>query len=126
MPPIEYKIVRKYKDCLSRQLGEAVAIMQCPDKLLNGKCDYLVNCISRVVVDESALDKKRREFKEAEEEMDYFNQMEEFKIQKASNIVGQKRKKNAACKNTSNKKQRLGVLSDVSSAKLTISLCRSL
>ena len=125
MPPFEYKIVRKYKDCLSRQLGEAVAIMRCPDELLNGKCDYLVNCISRVVVDESAMDKKRRELKEAEEEMDYFKRMEEFKTQKASNIVGQKRKKIATCKITSNKKQRLVVASDVSSAKLTIPPCRS-
>ena len=52
-------------DCLSGQIAEAVAIMMSPDMpLLNGKCEYLSNCITRVTVNEDDLEKKRREARE--------------------------------------------------------------
>ena len=64
MPPWRFKTLRTFKDCLRRQLTEAVAISLSSDFLLNGKCDYLANCISRVTVDEDEYDKKKREIKE--------------------------------------------------------------
>ena len=36
IPPFRYRIKRSYKDCLTRQVNEAVAIMLSKDKLLNG------------------------------------------------------------------------------------------
>ena len=39
IPKFHYKIRRSYKDCLSRQIGEAVAIMMTEDAILNDKCE---------------------------------------------------------------------------------------
>ena len=68
MPSFKYRIRKTFKDCLTRQTTEAVAIMLHQGDLLNGKNDYLTNCITRVKVEEDAYQRKRREHQEEEEE----------------------------------------------------------
>ena len=94
VPPFEFKLVRAYKDCLTRQVGEAVAIMLSEDQLLNGKSEYLTNCITRVRVEEDQFEKKRREMKEQEEEKENARRLEEFRNEKLPSIKGLKRKRN--------------------------------
>ena len=43
MPSFRYRIRKTFKDCLTRQTTEAVAIMLHQGDLLNGKNDYLTN-----------------------------------------------------------------------------------
>ena len=87
-----FKTLRTFKDCLTRQLSEAVAISLSGDFLLNGKCDYLSNCISRVVVNEDEYCKKKREIKEELEEKERLLKLEEFKREKSGHLKGVKRK----------------------------------
>ena len=62
------------------------------DFLLNGKCDYLSNCISRIVVNEDEYCKKKREIKEELEEKERLLKLEEFRREKSGHIKGVKRK----------------------------------
>ena len=52
MPPFKIKILKRYRDCLSRQVGEAIHILLSKDQLLNSKNEYIQNCISRITVQE--------------------------------------------------------------------------
>ena len=92
MPKFNFRIRSSYKDCLSRQLAEAVAIHVTGDKILNGKCEYLQNNIARVKVDETDIDKKKREAKEDEEERKRLIEIEKFKADKQ---LGQKRRRHS-------------------------------
>ena len=38
-PPFRFRIVKQFKDCLSRQVGEAIAILLSKDKPLNSKSE---------------------------------------------------------------------------------------
>ena len=78
-PPFRYKIRKTFKDCLSRQINEAVAIFMSEETLLNGKNEYMNNCISRVMVNEDNFERKKREFKEEKEEEERLLRLEEFK-----------------------------------------------
>jgi hypothetical protein len=49
IPPFKFRVVKVYRDALSRQLGEAVGIWMSGDTLLNSKNEYLSNCISRIL-----------------------------------------------------------------------------
>ena len=93
MPPWRYRTIQSFKDCLTRQLTEAIAISLSNDSLLNGKCDYLTNCISRVTVDEDAYEKKKREIREEADENERLLKIEEFKQEKLKNMTGIKRKR---------------------------------
>ena len=93
MPPFRYKIRKTFKDCLSRQTSEAVAIMLHGGPLLNGKNDYFTNCISRVSVEENEYERKKRELNEAAAEDERLRKLEIFKKEKSSEIKGCKRKK---------------------------------
>ena len=81
-PPFAFSIVQKYKDCLSRQIGEAIKIYHTTDNILNSKCEYLSNCISRLTVLEDDWEKKQRERNEEEEEYREKALLEEFKVEK--------------------------------------------
>ena len=59
-PDFKFKIVGKFKDCLSRQVTEAVMIHYSPDILLNSKNEYNSNCLARVKVDETKYDQRNR------------------------------------------------------------------
>ena len=93
MPPWRFKIVNIFKDCLTRQLTEAKAISLSGDGLLNGKCDYLTNCITRVTLDEDVYEKKKREMREEFEEKERIESLENFKKEKSANQTGIKRKR---------------------------------
>ena len=68
LPPFRFKIVQQYRDCLSRQIGEAMRIFYSKDSLLNSKNEYLQNCISRITINEESWERKTRERREEEEE----------------------------------------------------------
>ena len=82
MPTFKYRIRKTFKDCLTRQTTEAVAILLHQGDLLNGKNDYLTNCITRVKVEEEASERKKSEHQEEEEEKARLIRLEEFKGQK--------------------------------------------
>ena len=68
-PPImDFKITSMYKDCLSRQIGEALKINFSKDNILNSKGEYLSNCISRLTVEEDAWERRERSRQEEESE----------------------------------------------------------
>ena len=83
LPPFTIKIIKQYKDCLSRQVGEAISILLSNDNLLNSKNEYLSNCISRVSVEEDVFERKSREAREEEEERQEDIKLEEFKREKS-------------------------------------------
>jgi hypothetical protein len=60
-PPFTFKITSMFKDCLSRQIGEALQIQFSPDVILNSKSEYLDNCITRLAIEESQWERKERE-----------------------------------------------------------------
>ena len=67
-PTFRFQVKRCFKDCLTRQLSEAISINRSKDMLLNSKNEYVTNCISRITVQEGAVEKKLRERKEEESE----------------------------------------------------------
>ena len=85
IPPFIIKITKNYQDCLSRQVGEAIAIHMSRDELLNSKNEYASNCISRVGVEETTFERKQREWEEEtdekkeEERLDAFRKAKEGK-----------------------------------------------
>jgi hypothetical protein len=85
-PPFAYKIIRRYKDCLSRQVGEAIKIQHTGDNILNSKCEYLSNNISRLTVMEDDWERKRRERAEEEEEEKEKIEHEKFKEEKMKSM----------------------------------------
>ena len=50
-PQMEFKITGMNKDCLSRQIGEALRINYSKDVILNSKGEYLSNAISRLTIE---------------------------------------------------------------------------
>ena len=54
-PIFEFKILEQYKDCLSRQVGEAIKILYSKDVLLNSKLEYLNNCLTRITIREQSF-----------------------------------------------------------------------
>ena len=65
-------------------MAKALRIMTTKDRILNSKNEYLDNCIPRIRVDESKLDRMRREREEDQKEKDEQRMLEEFKIEKKS------------------------------------------
>jgi hypothetical protein len=57
-PPFRFRVFRTFKDCLTRQLSEAININRSHDNLLNSKNEYFTNCITRISVQEGALERK--------------------------------------------------------------------
>ena len=85
LPLFKFKVVKTFKDCLSRQVAEALRIMTTQDNILNSKNEYLDNCIPRITVDESKLDRVRREREEQQRELDEMRMLEDFKLEKKTN-----------------------------------------
>ena len=82
IPPFRIRVLKQFQDCLSRQVGEAVAILMSKDSLLNSKNEYIANCISRVSIEEGAMERKMREIREEEEERKETEKFEQFKFEK--------------------------------------------
>ena len=86
-PKMEFTISSMFRDCLSRQIGEALKINFSKDILLNSKAEYLSNSVSRLTIKEDAWEMRERT--RLEEEQDELNKkrVEEFKKLKTANIV---------------------------------------
>ena len=78
-PRMMFSITARYRDCLTRQIGEALRINNSKDNILNSKSEYQNNTISRLTIEESAWE--RRERSRVEEEEDKLNkeEVEKFK-----------------------------------------------
>ena len=87
-PQFRVRIFRRYRECLSRQLGEALRIFFSKDELLNSKNEYVQNNISRVVMNEENWERKERERREEGEEEKENKRLESFrklkKVEKTS------------------------------------------
>ena len=79
-PHFKFSIIGIFKDCLSRQVAEAMRILHTTDKILNSKNEYLDNNIPRICVDESKLDRRKREKAEYEAELKEERELEDFKM----------------------------------------------
>ena len=66
-PPFKIKVIGSYKDCLTRQVSEALKIHNSKDELLNSKNEYASNHLSRIVVDMDSVARKRQVQREEEE-----------------------------------------------------------
>ena len=91
MPKFKLRIRKTFKDCLTRQTSEAVAIMMHKGPLLNGKNDYFTNCISRVKVDENEFERKKREAQDDTDEKERLRRLEIFRGEKVIYMKGYKR-----------------------------------
>jgi hypothetical protein len=69
-PEFIFRVLSSYKDCLSRQLAEAIRIHYTGDVLLSSKNGYNANHLSSVVVEENVFQRKKRERQEEAEEME--------------------------------------------------------
>ena len=78
-PDFMLRKLTSYKDCLSRQVAEAILIHYSEDSLLNSKNEYNSNCLARVTVEETAYDRKKRERKEEEESLKEQKAWDSFK-----------------------------------------------
>jgi hypothetical protein len=96
-PPFKFMIVKQYRDCMSRQIGEAIQIQRSEDELLNSKCEYLQNCITRITVNEETWERKERERREEESEKEEELRLEVFKNEKLAIHEAGKRKRKASC-----------------------------
>ena len=70
---------------MSRQVGEAIAILLSRDSLLNSKNEYIQNCISRITVEEDKIARKMRLQEEEEAEKEEERAVQEFKEMKRPN-----------------------------------------
>ena len=80
IPPFRIRVLKQFQDCLSRQVGEAVAIHMSKDSLLKSKNKYVANCISSVSIEEEAMERKFREIRDEESKENKI--LEQFKLEK--------------------------------------------
>jgi hypothetical protein len=85
-PKMEFTISSMFRDCLSRQIGEALKINFSKDVLLNSKAEYLSNSVSRLTIKEDAWEMRERTRLEEEQEELNKKRVEEFKKLKTANI----------------------------------------
>ena len=83
----------RYKDCLSRQISEALMINNSPDVLLNSKGEYGHNSVTRLVVQEDAWTRRERDRLEEEQADLNKRQVEQFKHQKLFQVMEHKTSK---------------------------------
>ena len=57
-PDFIFRKLTSYKDCLSRQVAEAILIHYSEDSLLNSKNEYNSNCLARVTVERKGRGRK--------------------------------------------------------------------
>jgi hypothetical protein len=81
-----FSIKAQYRDCLSRQVGEAIGILHSKDDLLNSKSEYLNNCLTRITISEKDWERKERERLEDEAEKQESARIESFRLEKMNQI----------------------------------------
>ena len=92
-PEMEFSVTGRFKDCLSRQISEALKINNSPDILLNSKGEYGHNSVSRLVVQEDAWVRRERDRLEEEQADLNKKQVEQFKQQKLELVMEHKNSK---------------------------------
>ena len=83
-PVMDFSITAKYRDCLSRQIGEALRIHYSKDVILNSKSEYMSNTISRLTIEKDAWERKERSRLEEEQDKMDIERVEAFKKLKTS------------------------------------------
>ena len=63
-PAFRFRVLKTFKDCLTRWLSEAINIHMSKYSLLNSKNEYITNCINHISVQEGAMERKIREREE--------------------------------------------------------------
>jgi hypothetical protein len=82
-PEMQFSVTGMFRDCLSRQISEALRINLSKDVLLNSKGEYGNNSVSRLTVQEDVWDRRERDRLEEEQEEELNKkQVEEFKMRK--------------------------------------------
>ena len=66
-PGFSFSIMSRFRDCLSRQVAEAISIMYTKDQILNSKNEYMANSLTRICIEENRFEKKQKE-RQAEEQ----------------------------------------------------------
>jgi hypothetical protein len=67
-PEMIFSITGRYRNCLSRQVGEALRIHYSQDNILNSKSEYRSNTITRLAIEEDAWERRERSRLEEEED----------------------------------------------------------
>ena len=83
-PKMSFKVTERFRDCLSRQVSEALRISWTEDSILNSKAEYGHNTVSRLSVVEEVGDRKERERLEEEQEEIMKEMVARFKMEKAA------------------------------------------
>ena len=84
-PTMEFSVTARYRDCLSRQIGEALRIHNTTDIILNSKSEYMANSVRRLTVEEDVWERRDRSRREQEDEELNKRMVEEFKAAKTAN-----------------------------------------
>jgi hypothetical protein len=82
-PEMEFSVTGMFKDCLSRQISEALRINHSKDVLLNSKGEYGFNSVSRLTVQEDVWERRERDRLDEEQEELNKKQVEEFRRMKS-------------------------------------------
>jgi hypothetical protein len=83
-PKMMFSVTARYRDCLSRQVGEALKIHYSNDIILNSKSEYMSNKLSRLTIEEDAWERRERARQEEEEERMAKEMVDEFKKSKST------------------------------------------
>ena len=85
-PDFMFSIKAQYRDCLSRQVGEAIGTLHSKDDILNNKSEYLNNGLTRITISEKDQVRKERERLEDEAEKQESARIESFRLEKMKEI----------------------------------------
>ena len=88
-PEVEFSVTGMFRDCLTRQISEALRINLSKDMLLNSKGEYGGNSVSRLTVQEDAWERRVRDRQEEELEELNKRKVEEFRKMKSLQCVQQ-------------------------------------
>jgi hypothetical protein len=83
-PEMDFNISARFKDCLSRQIGEALRINFSKDILLNSKSEYRNNSLNRITIQEDAWERRERSRLEDEQDELDKRKVEEFRRMKCA------------------------------------------
>jgi hypothetical protein len=108
-PDFKFRIVGSFKDCLTRQVSEAVMIHYSKEILLNSKNENNSNCLTRLTVDENKFEKKTRERLEAIDEAKEKEAWEQFKKRKRKEGFLKRKKEEEIPGGTKSKKPRWSI-----------------
>jgi hypothetical protein len=78
-PDFSFSIMNMFRDCLSRQVAEAISILYTKDQILNSKNEYMANCLTRICIEENRFEKKQKERQAEEQEEVEKHQLLAFK-----------------------------------------------